>query len=418
MPSPDATAGAGHVGDEREARLLTLWELVDDDGRPVPFGALVKAQRAMQDTGVSEQVHQRRRELWSGLRAKFEAQHGPITNEYYCRHAVGGAAATQGRGARRARRSMPALHTVLNSKVERLLTMESRVGQLSADAAAVFGTRRPEQLAVANDVCYDAMTNVLAAAERCAKVGVDPRERRAAIAAAAQRVEYVSGRATVLVQRQARFDYLLGVLAGALLLLVVAGMLGVVAAAHWSSTFDASALTAAMLFGILGAVASVFQRMSRGQLVLDYNAPLHQKYLLGAMRPLVGAVLAVVIQFALTAGLFLTATPEDGASFAFFAVAGFAAGFSERLATDLIERAGQVLAGTQPPKNPPAGGEPDSDSNRGDGVTDDELADLSPRSPAAASLRGRADRDEQQGRADGTLVSRAEDVRGSPGPQA
>jgi hypothetical protein len=37
-------------------------------------------------------------------------------------------------------------------------------------------------------------------------------------------------------------------------------------------------------------------------------------------------------------------SPESPATFAFYCLVGFAGGFSERLATDLIERAGKLMS--------------------------------------------------------------------------
>jgi hypothetical protein len=44
---------------------------------------------------------------------------------------------------------------------------------------------------------------------------------------------------------------------------------------------------------------------------------------------------------------------QTSATFAFFAVIGFASGFSERLATDILERAGSVLTAVPKPDATP-----------------------------------------------------------------
>ena len=102
----------------------------------------------------------------------------------------------------------------------------------------------------------------------------------------------------------------------------------------------------------------MFQRISTGKSVLDFNASRWQLGALGALRPFVGAIFGTVTQFALASGLLGTTNVPTTTSFGVFALIGFAAGFSERFATDMVERAGQVLAGTapEPPQSPPSAG--------------------------------------------------------------
>jgi hypothetical protein len=61
----------------------------------------------------------------------------------------------------------------------------------------------------------------------------------------------------------------------------------------------------------------------------------------------VGAVFGAVAHFGLGAGL-LGSTDRPVATVGVFAIVGFAAGFSERFAKDMVERAGQVLADGAP----------------------------------------------------------------------
>lgn len=63
----------------------------------------------------------------------------------------------------------------------------------------------------------------------------------------------------------------------------------------------------------------------------------------GSLRLVVGAIFGAVVHFGLGAGL-LGATDRPVATVGVFAIVGFTAGFSERFAKDMVERAGQVLA--------------------------------------------------------------------------
>ncbi|HWN00752.1 MAG TPA: hypothetical protein VNO54_27185, partial [Streptosporangiaceae bacterium] len=75
------------------------------------------------------------------------------------------------------------------------------------------------------------------------------------------------------------------------------------------------------------------------------------KIALGALRPIVGAVFGAVVYFAIIGGLLAVEakTGKDASiTVAFFAVAGFAAGFSERFAADVLQRASSgILPTTQ-----------------------------------------------------------------------
>ena len=123
--------------------------------------------------------------------------------------------------------------------------------------------------------------------------------------------------------------------------------LGVAGDRWWGSIVSPPAFVASLVFGVLGAVTSVFQRMSTGALVLDFTTSRRQMRTLGGFRPFVGAVFGAIVYFGLIGGMLgpgvTSASP--GAVVGFSAITGFAAGFSERLATDMIERAGKVLRG-------------------------------------------------------------------------
>jgi hypothetical protein len=274
------------------------------------------------------------------LRSKFVELGGdPIVSEYYCVVAYGGCAMT----------SSGRLLAVLNTYVHDLVLMEETIRQTARDAYHVFAAEdKSEPRQDIADTLYSVMTRVLATADICASSSASSTGRDDALASVRAEWALARRRTSSLIQREARFEYFGGVLMGAVICLVFCGLLGAVAAANWSAQISTPSLLAATLAGTIGAVVSVAQRMASGDLLLDYTASRRQKRLLGAARPFVGATFAAMVQFALLGGLLTMQGPDDTqdtpASFAFFALAGFAAGFSERLATDILERAGAVLA--------------------------------------------------------------------------
>ena len=88
--------------------------------------------------------------------------------------------------------------------------------------------------------------------------------------------------------------------------------------------------------GALGGVMSVLQRMTFGQLELDYTAGKPRLMFVGAFRPIVGGVFGMVI-FALFAGEILgTVVAANDVPLGFYAGVGFFSGFNERFAQDAI----------------------------------------------------------------------------------
>jgi hypothetical protein len=334
-----------------EPTRVHLWDPLLDNGARVTFGNVVSAHQLATSRERDPEVREEARLLKRHLRAKFEQQVGPIQNSFFCGRVRGGVAIVE--------RTTPTgpsreLHTVLNSSVASLVALEAECHALAHQTRDAFcGTPAAlDQQRLLTDAVYSAMTRVLSAADLAAQAtdldGVD-----AAVATARAEVAHVSTRVHTAIQRQARFVYFQGALIGSVVTLAVCVVLGLLSARFWAGNVNTPALVAAMLFGALGAVVSVFQRISTGGLVLDFNASRGQLRWLGALRPAVGAVFGTVAQFALATGLLGTTNVPTATSFGVFAIIGFAAGFTERFATDMVERAGQMLAIAEP-QPPPA----------------------------------------------------------------
>jgi hypothetical protein len=319
------------------ARVTALWDPLLDDNAFVTLGMVASAHHLAVSHDRPE-VRDEARLLKRHLRAKFERQHGPIRNSYLCQHLPGGIAMI----------GDPAtLHTVLNSENDRMVAREADCHALAHQVRTTFGDSRAQQ--PLTDAIYSAMTRVLAAADLAAtgeEAALAP-----ALAAADTEVEHVRKRVEVDIQRQARFVYFQGTLLGTAVAIAICVVLGMVSARFWTSHIDTGALVASALFGALGAVVSVFQRISTGKLTLDFHASRWQLLSLGGLRPLVGAIFGTVAQFALGAGLF-GVSDRPATALGAFALIGFAAGFSERFATDMVERAGRVLAGNPTEERP------------------------------------------------------------------
>ncbi|SMD27559.1 hypothetical protein [Kibdelosporangium aridum] len=300
------------------------WSRVTNDHARVTFGMIVVVHevfRSAEKTLTQDEAEA----LERALRAKFEKQTGVIHNSYFCSRERGGVALVE------SATSGWELHTALN-------TSDADLVKLEADCRASIDQARDmlpgPQIKTLVEALYSAMTRVLLAADLLHDTDAD----RAAIVATAQKeVTHATTRVQAAIQRQARFNYFQGALVGTIATAALIVLVGVASTQFWPGLLNTPGLVVASLFGALGAVVSIFQRMSKGTLILDFNTSIRHLRALGGFRPLVGAVFGAVAQFALTAGTI-------NATLGLFALAGFGAGFSERFATDMIERAGQVIA--------------------------------------------------------------------------
>lgn len=117
-------------------------------------------------------------------------------------------------------------------------------------------------------------------------------------------------------------------------------LLDVIVMFSWVWRFQTSIWLAIFMSGGLGATVSVMSRISAGQLVLDYEADKRTLRLLGVVRPVLGAVFAVIIVILLKSELvpnFVAANVDQ--NIPTLLVVGFLAGFSERFAPDLLDTA-------------------------------------------------------------------------------
>ncbi len=104
---------------------------------------------------------------------------------------------------------------------------------------------------------------------------------------------------------------------------------------------------AATAGGAVGAIASVLMRMSgKGNFVIDHELGRWEVVVVGAYRPIVGAISGIVVYFVVQTPL----VPIDGDALTlpFFVVASFLAGFSERWTRMVLSGAMRTIADREP----------------------------------------------------------------------
>lgn len=287
-------------------------------------------------------------------RRKFSEEHEGIEKDYWNKKPMAGCSLTRD----------GYVHSVMNITDPELVLYEDRVHQLCRDVHRTFGTaahrnkKAGKDLRDAAEMLYTILTRVILTASVLENEHATQHERDEALAAVRIQWKTTSTSVEEMIQRQARFEYLEGVGLGALITIPALAVAGWAAVHYGANQLNEpgapGSLTAAIIGGAAGAVISVTQRMTtqtKTPLLIDFTAPKQQKIALGALRSIVGAVFGAVVYFAVIGGLLAVEarTGKDASiTVAFFAVAGFAAGFSERFATDVLQRASSgVLPTTQ-----------------------------------------------------------------------
>jgi hypothetical protein len=336
LPAAEALAGAPEPlpdqtqlsGAEAASRYPDLYQAATNG--PATFRHLVQAHQLASDQVASAAGNW----LIPMLSQKFAEVHGGIEKEFYCSAVVGGCLLAKDR----------TVYSILNSPPPELVDSEIACKVIAKEAGyGLRGKGVVQQLEEATDHAYSGLTRVMVAADLVAGGGT-AEEVAAAIAAAKDEVEVVKARVEILIQRQARLEYFQGVLAGIVPTFLLVILFGLAANAWWRSALVPSALVAAIAMSALGATISVIQRMSKGTLVIDHSASRWQRTMLGAFRPGVGAIFGSVAYFTLLAGVLAGGSAVGSpASVAVFGLTGFAAGFSERFASDMLGQASKLI---------------------------------------------------------------------------
>lgn len=153
-------------------------------------------------------------------------------------------------------------------------------------------------------------------------------------------------------EKHGRIVYFWGMMGG---IAVVAAIGVLVALVLWALTGldpnddTTQYLLASYTMGAVGALVSVLMRMGssgKSAFNVDFEVGRRQLHRLGSFRPVIGAVSAVVLFFAMKADLFQV-LPDQQESFYLYAVVAFVAGFSERWANVIFGRAERLLGGDE-----------------------------------------------------------------------
>ena len=291
--------------------------------------------------------------------ARFVSEQGPIINAYWCTTEASGVALTEQQGER--------VLGVLWRKAPniRFHSATDWATHDAPDVNHVMHTTETLAIRVSEVLCKTperiAMQWLLSVAGYLLSVvDVEGRPNKHEATKAARRarneltkVETYYDRAG---EKTGRLIYFWGMMIGVAALGIFGALGGILYSALGDNELkDTKTFFVCYAMGSVGAVVSVLTRMSqRGdEAFVDYEVGRPALRRVGSFRPVIGAVFAVVLYFALKSGLVnLKTGPKDTTTF-FYATLAFMAGFSERWARVLLGGATKMLGDADDDHQPP-----------------------------------------------------------------
>jgi hypothetical protein len=299
-------------------------------------------QRELQEDG-RQPYEGRAEERYREFEKRFEAKHGAIVSQYWCTTEASGIALTI------KRRPLLLADTVKlhwatdwstkdKPKLMRLLyeceTLAVRVQEVLRDTS--------RRLAIQS--LFNVISFLLAFAET--EHSNDDRAVAEVTRSTRAGLKEIDTYYRNAASRSGQIVYVGGMLLGMVppLLLSIAGWIVIglghhAPPGHPHQTSTASAIGIGLLCfsaGAVGALMSVMSRLSSGKVKVDWEFGKDTLRTLGSLRPFVGAVFGLMTYVALKSGVIGIDLSNKAGSSYYFVVFSFAAGFSERLAQDML----------------------------------------------------------------------------------
>jgi hypothetical protein len=313
--------------------------------RTASFGDLVHTRWEHEQNPTDEEARRR----YVEIRERFEDEHGKIVDDYWSGREPAGVALC----CKRVRfgRLEWSLHRVMGSLAagrSEYSPLLLRIARHSVRASSLL-RGMTQRMATAN--LFALSRDIMASLETQGGEVAEARQ----IEAYKRDLHYIAAYAGEAGKRAARVVYLKGLLWGVLALAVLAPALAYPLSSIQGPDVDTTLFVGCLLAGSLGAVMSVLIRLGGDSLDVDHQFGREYLTSLAAVRPLIGAVFAVLLYFAFKGHLVKQVDVSgDGADeFAFLVTSSFAVGFSERFAKQII-RTAEVGTSANPAATTPA----------------------------------------------------------------
>jgi hypothetical protein len=318
----------------------------------LPFEELVQAHAAWRRDPSEPTETAYRAKL-----ASFEDEFGTIIDSYWCTKVPSAVALTEKRPAHGLRRvARPAPEINFHRVTDWATKDEPAVAELlhKCDELAIKIARilRGPTRAIAMRLVVSSASHLLSLVDRPAEHR-EAADKQEAIAYEREQVMKTERYYEEVGLRQAQLVYLVGMIGGALLI-------GALAWGVWATTGrDVSTrVVLAIVMGATGALLSVMQRMTNKKqgFELDYELGKAPLVVFGVFRPLIGAAFGLVLYASMASGVVNLKLENSGNTQTYFyALLSFAAGWSERLAKDVLDAAeATVGAAIKPQQEAPS----------------------------------------------------------------
>jgi hypothetical protein len=262
---------------------------------------------------------------------RFEAQNGEIVNQYWCTSEASGIALTIKRRPLLLADTVR-LHWATDWSTKDKPKLMRLLYECETQAVKIEEVLRDTSRRLAIQSLFNVMSMVLAFAETAQatddKAVADvTRTTRAGLR---EIHDYYCHAA----ERSGQITYVGGMLFGMVIpfLISIAGW--IVVGNHHGSAVGIGLLCFSA--GAVGALVSVMSRLSSGKVRVDWEFGKDTLRTLGSLRPFVGAVFGLITFLALKSGVIGIDLAQKAGSSYYFVVFAFAAGFSERLAQDML----------------------------------------------------------------------------------
>jgi hypothetical protein len=332
---------------------------------PVSFPELVWAHFLWQQEVHDEHIlHGEAEHDFQRLLRDFERAHGTIRNAYWCTREASAVAITEQRPYGRLGRLLQLhprvkFHAATHWVTRDLPEVAGLLYRCEAMAAKFTELLRHGSQHIAMDWTLAIAGRLLGFAD--SPTPRPPAERDEVVESARAELDEVEAYYQRAGEATGRLVYFWGMMIG----VAVLGLIGLVGALLlWQIgelNFHASAtqnLFASYSLGAVGAVVSVLSRMTssrKGQFHVDFEVGRPPIRRVGSFRPLIGAVFALILYFALLGDLVqLGAESGNEEPLEYYAVLSFFAGFSERWVRGVLSPVAQLAGGDQAPADVPA----------------------------------------------------------------
>ena len=185
------------------------------------------------------------------------------------------------------------------------------------------------------DLLYEILSHLFGSMDRLKNKKVDEETHKKLVKYLSDEFIEIKEHFFKCAQRRALTEYYNGMLQGLGIIVIISFLTFFLY--NFVSLSIISAFSGSLIAGGIGAIISVMQRMKTGGFKPDYEAGLGHNSRLGRNRPIIGAVMGVILYLLMMSGLLPLDIPVDASKHLYYILSiAFTAGFTERWAEGML----------------------------------------------------------------------------------